>query len=490
MSSVIDLVSSSSSDEETQAIPHEIIEEEDEPLPIPSSHTIALAAALESALVDLESEESEEDEALPRLRTISALESDEDEAFGAVAISNETKEVEKPIALAPAVKEEGEISGDDADAPQDALWKEKKLQAECLREVIVAQRKAEAIKKMNKSLSMRKKPKKKRKRKLSASASPDVFNKRQVVMESATDSILRVHRHGMVENLTPYHGSPLLPSPHAPPPFMPPLPVYHPPPLPSSLTASPAKTATAPLPASSPLKKDPDAFDLESLRKAVLRSKKKAASVDSANEQASTGEATTIADTPSPPLPVQKMVLGPSSLSKASKYQWTNPQLHQKRPLTALTQTLVINLSMDDCERARELDGSESVEQEDPIAKLKQKIAEREEALRQGKKISAAPSPQVSAVPSPEPSAYPSPKAFAAPSPEPSTSPSPKASAALSPEPSANSSPKGSMAPSPQASPEPPVPVDDVKYAEAQIARLAARIRELKQRIAAKTIQA
>ncbi|EQC42046.1 hypothetical protein SDRG_00889 [Saprolegnia diclina VS20] len=400
---VIDLVSSSSSsdNEDDLAQARGLDDDVDEPLPVAEYGDASklLSRALESAIVDLESEESEEDEALPRPPEAY----DDDDAY----VASQPSSMEDDDAEDGGRREEGEISGDDIAGEDDDL-KEKQLHAESLREVLVAQRKADALRKMQQAMAQRKKPKKKKKRKLSADASPHTFVKRQVFMEAPADGFLRVHRHGMVESLPGmYHDASMLPTR-----FM------HPPPYPADVaqvnTGSPVQAMAPPLPPS-----PEPVFDLESLRKAALSSVGKRPPPIKVEE------------------PVAKMALGPSSLTKPSKYLWTNPQLQvpRKKPLTALSQTIVINLSMDECERARQLVG-DCIEPDDPIARLKQKIAAREEALRQGRK-SAAPSPE--------------------------SSPPPVAS--------------------------PPSTGDEVELAEANIGRLEERIRELRQRIALKTLE-
>ncbi|KDO32608.1 hypothetical protein SPRG_03082 [Saprolegnia parasitica CBS 223.65] len=398
---VIDLVSSSSSDNEDD-LAHDCGPDDDvdEPLPVAEYGDASklLSRALESAIVDLESEESEEDEALPQPPEA------EDDAYVASQPSSIEDDDEDG-----GRREEGEISGDDVAGEDDDL-KEKQLHAESLREVLVAQRKADALRKMQLAMAQRKKPKKKKKRKLSADVSPHAFVKRQVFMEAPADGFLRVHRHGMVESLPGmYRDASMLPTR-----FM------HPPPYAADVAQQPVHTGSPMRAIPPPLPPSPEpAFDLESLRKAALSSVGKRPPPIKVEE------------------PVTKMALGPSSLTKPSKYLWTNPQLQvaRKKPLTALSQTIVINLSMDECERARQLVG-DCTEPDDPIAKLKQKIAVREEALRQGRK-SAAPSPE--------------------------SSPPPVAS--------------------------PPSTGDDVELAEANIGRLEARIHELRQRIALKTLE-
>ncbi|ETW02759.1 hypothetical protein, variant [Aphanomyces invadans] len=246
--------------------------------------------------------------------------------------------------------------------------------------------------------------------------------------------------HGGLSRHPRPHSAPasmhLPPPPHAPPNFhhvprvSPPQEAIHLPlpPLPPSAPA----VITPPVDNESTISSTPPDVDpsedlslLESLRNAVKRSLKKPKVMSSPSAPQDNGEgnktveselltaspscaspsripsvaASTLEPSRSPPPPLaqaaqpfrsSKMVLGPNTSSNSLPNNASS-----LKPLTACTQTVVIQLSIEDCNAMRRrMQQVQSLEKEsDPIANLKQKIAAREVELLMRKKSSTVLTP-------------------------------------------------------------------------------------------------
>ncbi|KAF0695960.1 Aste57867_13267 [Aphanomyces stellatus] len=342
-------------------------------------------------------------------------------------------------------REEGELS-DDPNFADDESFQQKQMEAAYLREAQVAHRKAALIKiaqsaKAN-APTTAKKNKKNKKRKLHEAAllpHPNTgYSPMRKVHHMAPESIVRLHRNVMMDT-SPTHNFRAVHAPPPPPILIPPPAAYvSPPPPPSSPSSRKARQVFYPVPPPPPENDEDDEvplFDLESLRNAVKRSVKKPKLLDTpvankddvgmpapARTQSPEGES----NSPSPenhgavepiivdavvnqskqpavvlvPVPPQQETLQfkapplPSPPPSSSIKMALGPNKWNKKPLTACSQTLVINLSLQDCEemRRRHAQVQMSIEEGDPIMQLKQKIAAREEELLR-KAANKVPSP-------------------------------------------------------------------------------------------------
>ncbi|RLO01010.1 hypothetical protein DYB28_010831, partial [Aphanomyces astaci] len=381
--------------------------EEDEPFQpvvehredVTTTSVVNVASALESVLKDLESEEDADDEAAPPPSShhpqttppyaIDLSQDDDvvvndghstDDAASAFftsmsAVLMKSKYEEGSSTDAFANREEGELSDDPSQLEQDASWRQKQLEATYLREAQVARRQAALRAKTLSSPSiyppMSKRQQKKLKRKLHESMS----------YTAPTPSPLTTVRPLWIIQSTLSHI-------HM---------VEHDESVP---TASAAVTPPVDITPTNSNGHLDDLSLLETLRNAVKRSVKKAKAPPPPEQNAApivgrqlgrTDESPPAdmpaADVPSTAFPCgsSKMALGPPHVMKWPRpsHASSPPRSSGLKPLTACSQTVVIQLSTADCNNMRRrMQQVESMEKEaNPIATLKLKIAARETEL-------------------------------------------------------------------------------------------------------------
>ncbi|CAK4696949.1 unnamed protein product [Aphanomyces euteiches] len=421
---VVDLVSSSSSEEDDifpivvppgKQAPGDSSNQLDEPMEIeedepfatikqsPRPRMVTIGSALESVLQDLESEEDEAFESHSvqnhhKPEAIDLSQEDDEENISPTDIPSNNEHIDDPYAgstnemvmkskyASVPDREEGELS-DDSNFADDESLQQKQMEATYLREAQVAFRKAAMLKMKAVSAPPVLKKKKMKKRKLQDAllpppmmmGYPPALPPPRQVHQVAPESIVRLHRHVMVDNLAdapPPPPSAVFPPLPPPPILIPPPSTYTPPPLPPPLPPSPPGTKSRQV--FVPDDNDDMLMDLESLRAAVKQSVKKVKETPKETNHANVSPEPSPPSTAGPPTVVKdfpvpsKMALGPNS-------KWT-PRV--KKPLTACTQTLVINLSPEDCDEMRRRNQEQQMPLDDPILSLKLKIAAREQELR------------------------------------------------------------------------------------------------------------
>ncbi|RHY30296.1 hypothetical protein DYB32_004439 [Aphanomyces invadans] len=290
----------------------------------------------------------------------------------AVVMKSKYEQVITPQVERCTHREEGELSDDPSQLETDELWQQKQLEATYLREAQVAHRQASLRQLVKASPStqipptMSKKKQRKLKRKLQEAASMasggGLYNPNNESTISSTPP-----------DVDPSEDLSLL----------------------ESLRNAVKRSLKKPKVMSSPSAPQDNGEGNKTVESELLTASPSCASPSRIPSVA----ASTLEPSRSPPPPLaqaaqpfrsSKMVLGPNTSSNSLPNNASS-----LKPLTACTQTVVIQLSIEDCNAMRRrMQQVQSLEKEsDPIANLKQKIAAREVELLMRKKSSTVLTP-------------------------------------------------------------------------------------------------